>query len=64
MKLLLFLFALIGSLSSTAQHQLQKIWETDTTLASPGIRVDNKKTSNKFFGKRMTIRLERNYRSR
>ena len=35
MKLLLFLFALIGSLSSTAQHQLQKIWETDTTLAIP-----------------------------
>jgi hypothetical protein len=35
MKRLLFLFAVIGALHSAAQHQLQKIWETDTTLAVP-----------------------------
>lgn len=35
MKRLLFLFAIIGTLQSAAQHQLQKIWETDTTLAIP-----------------------------
>ena len=35
MKRLFFLFAMIAALHSTAQHQLQKIWETDTTLAVP-----------------------------
>src|SRR5687768_6022732 len=35
MKRLLFVFALTGTLHATAQHQLQKLWETDTTLAIP-----------------------------
>jgi hypothetical protein len=35
MKRLLFLFAITGTLHASAQRQLQKIWETDTTLAIP-----------------------------
>jgi hypothetical protein len=35
MKRLLFLFSIMGTLHASAQHQLQKIWETDTTLAIP-----------------------------
>ena len=35
MKRLFFLFTIGTSLQSAAQHQLQKIWETDTTLAVP-----------------------------
>lgn len=35
MRRLLILFTIIGSLHAAAQHQLQKIWETDTTLAIP-----------------------------
>jgi len=35
MKRLFFLVAIAGTLHSSAQHQLQKIWETDTTLAIP-----------------------------
>ena len=35
MKRLLFLFAVVVSIESAAQHQLQKLWETDTTLAVP-----------------------------
>jgi hypothetical protein len=35
MKRLLFVFAVTGTLHAKAQHQLQKIWETDTTLAVP-----------------------------
>ena len=35
MKRLLFLFAITGTLHASAQRQLQRIWETDTTLAIP-----------------------------
>jgi hypothetical protein len=35
MKRLLFVFAVIISIQASAQRQLQKIWETDTTLAIP-----------------------------
>src|SRR5688572_33313994 len=35
MKRLIFLFAVMAALHSSGQHQLQKIWETDTTLAIP-----------------------------
>ena len=35
MKRLLFVIAVIGSLQGAAQRQLQKLWETDTTLAVP-----------------------------
>jgi hypothetical protein len=35
MKPIFFLFVITASLHAAAQHQLQKIWETDTTLAIP-----------------------------
>src|SRR5215213_10482537 len=35
MKCFFVLFAIAATLQSAAQHQLQKIWETDTILAVP-----------------------------
>jgi len=35
MRRSLFFLAVLGSLQVAAQHQLQKIWETDTILATP-----------------------------
>jgi hypothetical protein len=35
MKRTLFFLAVLGSLQAAAQHQLQKLWETDTVLAIP-----------------------------
>jgi hypothetical protein len=35
MKRFIFLFSIFAAFPAFAQHQLVKIWETDTTLAIP-----------------------------